>query len=245
MSDFPPVVFVTGTDTDVGKTVTSAALAVALGQLGSVAVYKPVQSGVASPAHTGDGSDVDEVRRLVGSEQPAGWAPPTLVEGIRLTDALAPVTAAARQGVRLPSVADHAARVAELAARHGHVLVEGSGGLLVGLDADGAGLADIARRVGRPVGFVVVVRAALGTLNHSALTVEALRSRGCAVLGLVVGAWPETPDLAQRCNLVDLPAVIGIELLGKVPDGAGGLSAAEFRAQVPAWLAPPLGEWRP
>jgi dethiobiotin synthetase len=78
-----------------------------------------------------------------------------------------------------------------------------------------------------------VVRAGLGTLNHTALTLEALARRDIAAR-VVIGAWPGRPSLVHVANLVDLPG----ELAGVVPEGVGEL--AGFRAAAPDWLAPAL-----
>ena len=77
--------------------------------------------------------------------------------------------------------------------------------------------------------MLVVATAGLGTLNHTELTVAELRRRGLTCVGVVVGAWPADPDLAARCNLVDLPAVTGVPLLGAVAAGAGGLDPGRVR----------------
>ena len=224
----PRVVVVTGTDTEVGKTVVTAALAASIGREQKVAVLKPAQTGVGAD----DAGDAYEVRRLSGLE--------SVHEGVRLRDPLAPSTAARREGVALPSVAEHAATVRELAATHDVVLVEGAGGLLVGLDGEGAGLSELASALELPFGFVVVARAGLGTLNHSALTTEALRRRGHPVLGLVVGSVPATPDLADTTNLADLEAVTGVPVIGRVPAGAGHMPPARFRSAAPTWFGPPV-----
>src|SRR5439155_23479314 len=92
--------------------------------------------------------------------------------------------------------------------------------------------ADLAAALGAPA--VVVARAGLGTLNHTALTLEALRRRGIAAR-VVLGAWPSSPELVHVCNLVDLP-----QLAGAVPAGAGSWPAPQFRAGAPDWLAPGL-----
>jgi dethiobiotin synthetase len=109
---------------------------------------------------------------------------------------------------------------------HDLVLVEGAGGLLVPLDGSGGTLADVAATLGASV--LVVAAAELGTLNHTALTAEALRTRGVTCVGIVIGAWPAKPDLAARCNLADLPTVTGLPLLGALPAGAGSLTRIEF-----------------
>jgi dethiobiotin synthetase len=207
---------VTGTGTGVGKTVVTsaiAALAVAAGR--RVAVLKPAQTGV----EPGQPGDVDEVRRLAGPSV-------TCRELARFPDPLAPATAARCAGLPPVTAATTITAARELAAEHDLVLIEGAGGLLVHLDDSGATLAAVAVALAAPV--VLVVAAGLGTLNHAALTVEALRTRGLCCVGMVIGAWPAEPDLTARCNLTDLPAVTGLPLLGALPAGAGRLTAAEF-----------------
>jgi dethiobiotin synthetase len=227
------VVIVTGTGTEVGKTITTAALvAVAHTRGQRVAVVKPVQTGL-QPGEAGDLADVD---RLAG--------PVETHELARLPDPLAPDTAARVAGRAIPAVAEHAAYVEKLSRRGDLdvVLVEGAGGLLVRLDASGGTLADLARALGvagLEVTFVVVAAAGLGTLNHSALTADALRARQLPCAGFVVGSWPQPPDepdLAMRCNLEDLPTSTGFPLIGVLPAGAGGLARAQFMTGAPAWL---------
>ena len=217
------ITIVTGTDTGVGKTVVTAALAVRAP--GRVAVVKPAQTGVA----VDEPGDLAEITRLTGLTD--------VFEGIRLRDPLAPTTAARRAGVPLPSVEAHAKAIDDLAAQCDTVLVEGAGGILVGLDADGNHLAGMARKLRTPFSFVVVTRPGLGTLNHTGLTVEALRARGLPVEGLVIGAWPAEPDLAEQCNLEDLPKVTGVPLLGRIPAGVGQWSQEAFTAAAPGWFA--------
>lgn len=221
------VLVVTGTGTGVGKTVVTAAVA-ALARAGGerVAVLKPAQTGVAP----GEPGDLDDVLRLAG--------PVTVRELGRYPDPLAPDTAARRAGAAPVTAAAAAGAAKDLAGTHDLVLVEGAGGLLVRL-AGADTLADVAALLAAPV--LVVAAAGLGTLNHTALTVEALRARSLTCAGVVVGAWPAEPDLAARCNLADLPAVTGVALLGALPDGAGRLPAAEFTSVARHTLAPALG----
>jgi dethiobiotin synthetase len=219
-----PVLVVTGTGTGVGKTVVTAAVAALA--TGRTAVLKPAQTGV-GPSDPGD---IDEIARLVPGVG--------VHELARYPDPLAPATAAARVG-RDPVTAGAAASCARrLAADHDLVLVEGAGGLLVRLAAADT-LADVAALLRAPV--LVVAAAGLGTLNHAALTVEAVRTRGLTCVGVVIGAWPAAPGLAERCNLVDLPVVTGVPLLGAVPEGAGALTAAEFTEVARHSLAAALG----
>ncbi|MEV0263700.1 dethiobiotin synthase [Streptomyces sp. NPDC050617] len=225
------VLVVTGTGTEIGKTVATAAVAAAARARGrSVAVLKPAQTGVAAD----EPGDVAEVLRLAG--------PVTGVELARFPEPLAPATAARRAGLT-PVRPDEIARTArKLAAEHDLVLVEGAGGLLVHLDESGATLADAARLLDAPV--LIVAPAGLGTLNATALTAEALRARGLRCRGVVIGSWPGAPDLAARCNLADFPTCAGAPLLGALPEGAAALDPAEFRAAAAGWLAPELdGTW--
>ncbi|MFD0366985.1 dethiobiotin synthase [Streptomyces sp. NPDC127114] len=223
------VIVITGTGTEIGKTVVTAAVA-ALAAAGgrSVAVLKPAQTGVGA----GEAGDADEVVRLAG-------AAVTGAELARYPEPLAPDTAARRAGLAPVAPAEVADAARKLAEEHDLVLVEGAGGLLVRFDEDGGTLADAARLLGAPV--LVVVPAGLGTLNSTSLTAEALRARGIEQLGVVIGSWPEAPDLAARCNLTDLPKAAGAPLLGAVPEGAGALAPEAFRAAAPGWLAPALG----
>ncbi|EME99424.1 ATP-dependent dethiobiotin synthetase BioD [Streptomyces mobaraensis NBRC 13819 = DSM 40847] len=227
------VLIVSGTGTELGKTMTTAAIAaVALAEGRSVAVLKPAQTGVAAD----EPGDVAEVRRLAG--------PVTGLELARYPEPLAPATAARRSGLPPVRPADVAAAAERLAASHDLVLVEGAGGLLVRLDDEGGTLADAARLLGAPV--LVVAAAGLGTLNVTALTAEALRSRGLVCAGVVVGSWPAEPDLAARCNVSDFPESAGVPLVGALPAGAGALAPGVFRARAGGWLGPEFsGTWSP
>jgi dethiobiotin synthetase len=88
---------------------------------------------------------------------------------------------------------------------------------------------------------LVVVGAGLGTLNHTALTLEALAHRGIALEGLVIGSWPAEPGLAERCNLRDLEVLAARPLLGALPEGAGALDRSDFLEVARAGLSPQLG----
>ncbi|KOU63396.1 dethiobiotin synthetase [Streptomyces sp. MMG1533] len=226
-----PVLVITGTGTEVGKTVATAAVAAAALASGrSVAVLKAAQTGV-RPDEAGD---ADEVARLAGAV--------TATELARYPEPLAPATAARRAGRAPVHPHEVAEAAAKLAAEHDLVLVEGAGGLLVRFDAAGGTVADAAGLLAAPV--LVVASAGLGTLNTTELTARELRTRGLGLAGIVIGSWPDAPDLASRCNLADLPDVSGAPLLGALPAGAGSLDPADFRAAAPGWLAPRLdGTW--
>ncbi|MEH3154485.1 MAG: dethiobiotin synthase [Gordonia paraffinivorans] len=212
---------VTGTSTDVGKTVATAALTVAAEAAGiTVGVCKPAQTGVLGD----EPGDIAEVIRLTGTR--------SVAEGIRYPEPLAPETAAARADMpplTLPDVLDVVARVSD----NDLVLVEGAGGVLVRLGPDLTAL-DVADALSAPL--VVVAAAGLGTLNHTELTVAAARARGVEVAGVVIGSWPDDPDLATRCNRDDLPRLTGVPIVGAVPAGAGRLAREVFRDRAPSWF---------
>ncbi len=211
------ITLVTGTDTGVGKTVATAALACKLTAEGKrVVVVKPAQTGVEDD----EPGDAQEVTRLSGV--PA-------VEGVRLRHALAPETAARLEGVTLPDLC--AQRDLVLSQDADHVLVEGAGGILVNI-GDAFTLLDLGAMLvdaGADLDVVVVCRAGLGTLNHSALTVWAIQQRGLYVSGLVVGSWPLNAGTVEEQNLLDLPAMSGVPVLGKLPGGR--CSPTERRVQ--------------
>ena len=182
-------VFVTGTDTDAGKTVVAAALVAALG----ADYWKPVQSG----ADELPGGDTGVVARLTGRPR-ADFPPPAYV----FQAALSPDQAAELEGVRIDP-----ARIV-LPARDRFLVVEGAGGLLVPLD--GATLMiDLAARLGLPI--VLAARTGLGTINHTLLSLEALARRGLPVAG-VVFSGPDHPR-----NLETIRRLGGAPILGRIP----------------------------
>ena len=219
-------VLVTGTDTGVGKTMVTAAIAAAAQAAGlRVAVVKPGQTGTA----LGEPSDVDVVRRLA--------APATAVT---LASYPGAAGAAGRRagggGWSRWSCTRSSTPSARRRETHDLVLVEGAGGLLVPMGLRPSGepwtVADLAVSLGAPA--VVVARAGLGTLNHIALTMEALARRAVPA-GIVLGAWPAAPELVHWSNLTDLvPAPAR-----RAPRGGGRARAG----RVPA-LRPRLADAR-
>ncbi|GAA4891362.1 dethiobiotin synthase [Actinomycetospora straminea] len=225
------ILVVTGTGTDVGKTVVVAAIAALARAAGErVTVVKPAQTGVAP----GEDGDLAAVAGLAG---PVG-----AVELARYPEPLAPATAARCAGtppVMAAEVVDAVrAQDADL------VIVEGAGGLLVRFNDLAETLADVAAGLAAPV--VLVASAGLGVLNTAALTAEALARRGLTLAGTVVGAYPEHPDLAERTNLDDLPTVTAAPLLGVLPAGLGAASPEDLLAAARCGLGPVLGGgWSP
>ncbi len=216
---------VTGTSTGVGKTITCAAIA-ALAADRRVAVLKPAQTGCAE-----EEGDIPLIARLAPGI--------TTRELRRFPDPLAPDVAARRSGIGPVGAPEVAAAARELDEDHDLVLVEGAGGLLVRFDDTGATIADVAWALGAPT--LIVASPALGTLNHTALTALALEQRGVHCVGVVIGAWPADPGLAERCNLEDLPREAGAPLLGVLPDGLGQLRGEAFLAGARSGLSPWFG----
>lgn len=176
------MIVVTGTDTGIGKTVAAAAIALRLG----AAYWKPVQAGL------DEESDSAAVARLAGVE--------VLPEAYRLTTPCSPHRAAEIDGVTIDPD--------RLAPPPGRVVIEGAGGALVPLTRDLL-YADLFARWGLPV--VVVARTALGTINHSLMTLEALRSRGVVVAGMLFSGEEVADSQDAIC------AMGGVRSLGRLP----------------------------
>jgi dethiobiotin synthetase len=230
------VLFITGTGTGVGKTIVTAAIAALARAAGQrAAVVKLAQTGV----HDGPGSDtpdLETVTRLSGVTDTHELA--------RFPDPLSPEAAARVSGKPPVDFARAAALITTLRATRDLVLVEGAGGLLVRYDADGATLPDLAtelNRQGLDAPALVVTTAGLGTLNHTALTLEALAARKIASAGVVIGSWPDQPGLAELANLTDLEVIAGAPLAGVLRQGAGALDRQAFHAVATAGLIPSLG----
>ncbi len=181
------VVLVTGTDTGVGKTVSASWLAWRASRRGSVALIKAAQTG-ADPRV--DGDEAFYRGALSGVDV-------TIETLAAFPEPLAPSIAARRAGRQVDFEA-LARRCEQVAASRDVTLVEGSGGLLVPLDEE-HDFADLAARLGARL--VVVVRPGLGTLNHTALTLEAAARRGLAVDALVCSGVSPEPKVVEQENL--------------------------------------------
>ncbi|MGC9974695.1 MAG: dethiobiotin synthase [Gaiellaceae bacterium] len=196
--------FVTATDTGVGKTVVTAALASLLRARGrDVAVFKPVQSGALADDPAGDAA-------ILGAECVYSFAAP-----------LAPLVAARAEGVTI-GLEPILTRAQQLAAKHELLLVEGAGGLLVPL-APGLDIADLAVSLGLPL--IVVARAGLGTVNHTLLTIEAARARGLEIAAVVLNG---ESDESTADNAALIEADSGARVLAHIPRLADPTDAAGY-----------------
>lgn len=219
--------FLTGTDTGVGKTMVSSALAHLLARKGvRVGVAKPFESGVSDPA------DLGEDGRLLR------WASDSQDEIDRITpyrfrEPLAPALAARREGVDIdwPSVVE--------TVRDGHnrcdfQLVEGAGGLLVPL-AGSHLVADLAEELALPL--LIVARAGLGTINHTLLTLESARSRGLKVAGWIINGLEFTANVAEQHAADEISRLTDIPCWGVLPQvvGTPQEKVAQLAREMQSW----------
>ncbi len=188
--------FVTGTDTGVGKTVLAAAIVAALHARGeSVKVLKPVITGLDEPPDPSWPTDHELLARTARSSPDdvvlIGYGPP-----------VSPHLAAELAGRAIDpmTLVD---RVREARNGHGALIVEGVGGLLVPL-AEGYDVRGFAADLGLPV--LIAARPGLGTINHTLLTLEAARAGGLDPLAVVLTPWPAEPDEIQHSNRLTIEA---------------------------------------
>lgn len=198
-------VLVTGTDTEVGKTLVTAGIVAALRQAGvPVQPLKPVESG------TDENGGVPADAQLLAT---CAGLPLGATHVVALAEPLAPVVAARRQGVEL-SMEPLDAAVAAVPDSTA-LVVEGVGGALVEVAA-GVFVADLPTRWGLPV--LVVAANRLGVLSHTLLTVQALQQRGAQVLGVVLNTMhPGPPSVAEQTNADELARLLTVPLLATIP----------------------------
>lgn len=201
--------FVTGTDTGVGKTVVTAAIALALRALG-------VDVGVVKPIQTGEG-DAETLRRLAELE-----AEPQEIAPYSFAAPLAPLVSARLEGKTI-DVTEVASTTLRLAARHDVALVEGIGGLCVPI-SEGATVVDLAVALGFPL--AIVARAGLGTVNHTLLTVREARRRDLEVAGVVLNG---AEDESTATNTELIQAFTGVPVLARVPWLGGAVTSGRLR----------------
>jgi dethiobiotin synthetase len=209
--------FVTGTDTGVGKSVVSAALVAALRARGErVAAVKPVLTGLDEPPAEGAWpADHDLLAR-------AADLAPEEVASFRFGPAVSPHLAAELAGAPLdPAAVVDATRAA--AARGDVAIVEGVGGLLVPI-APGLDVRGLAQALALPL--LVVARPGLGTINHTLLTLEAARAAGLDVRAVVLTPWPREPPAIERSNRETIARLGAVEVLTLGPTTPEALASA-------------------
>ena len=217
-------VFVTGTDTGVGKSVVAAALCAALAARGDrVAAFKPVVTGLDDPP-----GDWPFDHELLAGAANSGQAPEE-VAPLRFGPPASPHLAAELAGERIePAELLTAARAAEEAAdvtasQAGTLVVEGVGGLMVPL-TPGYLVRDFAVDLGFPL--LVAARPGLGTINHSLLTVEAARAAGLEVEAVVLTPWPGEPSTMEVSNRATIARLGAVEVRTLAPTTPAALADA-------------------
>jgi dethiobiotin synthetase len=219
--------FVTGTGTGVGKTIVSAALLAAMRAAGEPArAYKPVLTGLDEPA--GEWPPDHELLALAAGMSPEEVAP------LRYGPAVSPHLAAELAGASIDPTG-LVSRVREQPERT--VVVEGVGGLLVPL-ADGYSVRDLAVELGLPL--VIATSPALGTINHTLLTIEAARDSGLDVRAVVLTPWPTEPSRMELSNQETIARVGAVEVASLEEIASADIPAlARAGAHLPwrDWLA--------
>ncbi|MCZ6555875.1 MAG: dethiobiotin synthase [Candidatus Dadabacteria bacterium] len=206
MTKFPKGIFVTGTDTGVGKTVVTAAIAWNLTQAGKrVALMKPVQTGTIVSGPT----DIEFVQKVLGADYSLDVSCPYM-----FSDPVAPLVASMLVGERIDikKIKDSYSR---LSSDNDFVIVEGAGGLLVPILEDYF-MSDLALDLDLPV--LIVTRPNLGTLNHTFLTLESAKKRGLDVAGIVISNFPWDPGLPEQTNPELILSMTGDNILGVIPN---------------------------
>ena len=206
-------IFVTGTDTGVGKTVVAAGLAAAMKRAGyDVGVMKPIATGGRRRREGLVSEDAEFLAHVADVPEPLH-----VISPIVLAEPLAPAVAARRAGLSIDL--DLLWRAwEEIASAHEVVVVEGIGGLMVPI-TDQYRVVDLARDFGLPL--IVVTRPNLGTINHTILTVEAARSRRLTVKGLIINNLDaDTAGIAEETNPAELARETDLPILAGVPKDA-------------------------
>lgn len=216
--------FITGTDTGIGKTTVLSAVVAALHRQGwRVGVLKPVETGCdLGPDGRPLPQDAAQLRYFSGCQLDLRTICP-----VALKEPLAPLVAARREGVSI-DVNQIIQTHATVAATHDLTCIEGAGGLLVPI-APGVTFTDLAARLDASV--VVVVGSKLGAINHALLTIRYAQSVGLRVLGYVVNFLAAQPDVAARTN-VDVLAEWCGPTLGVVPYLGGVTMTEEYRRRL-------------
>ena len=218
--------FVTGTDTGVGKSIVAAAVCAALVARGErVAAFKPVVTGLAEP----DGDFPPDHELLAGAA--GGGQPPAEVAPYSYDPPLSPHLAAELADETIEP-ARLVATARALAADADVLIAEGVGGLLVPI-TPGYLVRDLARDLSLPL--IVAARTGLGTINHTLLTVEAARAVGLDVAGVVMTPWPAEPERIDRSNRAT------VERLASVP--VSGLGPVELDTLAARGAELPLDDW--
>jgi dethiobiotin synthetase len=229
----PRALFVTGTDTGVGKTLVTAALARHLTKQGlRLGVMKPVETGVTDVSRLGPDGELlcwASSNSRLGSDD---------ISPYRLKSPLAPAVAASREQIRI-NYAELLEQARSMIAEHDFTLIEGAGGLMVPL-AGGLLMADFAKSLEIPL--LVVCRPNLGTSNHTLLTLFAARTMEVPLAGYLLNNMPAEQSVAEQTAPHSLASLTTEELLGVLPQvfGSEQDKVERLAQEIPAMPTYPL-----
>jgi len=202
-------IFITGTDTGVGKTLVTGGLCLSLRAQGiGAGVMKPVETGCPPRGKKLVPQDALFLKNLLKLKDKLDVIAP-----YRFRAPLAPFLAGKMEGVRI-SLSKISRALNALVSRHDIILVEGAGGLLVPLTKT-LTYAELCKRLVLPI--ILVVSNRLGAINHTLLTLRAAESLGIECLGIILNTGEKTHDLAQKTNRRVLDAVCGTPVIGEIP----------------------------
>ena len=195
-------IFVTGTDTEIGKTVIAGGLAAILKQA-------DVNVGVMKPISTGDMTDAEYLKHAAQVDDPLH-----LINPVSLCHPLAPSVSANIEGKHV-DMSQISKAYSILKQKYDYLIVEGVGGIAVPINDDKL-VVDLIKYLGLPI--IIVANAGLGTINHTMLTVEYARQHQITILGIVLNMFQsEKTSLAELTNPVEIERVTQIPVLGVVP----------------------------
>ena len=208
--NFPRGIFISGTDTDVGKTVATAALACCMEKSGKdVTVIKPFQTGTGVEGFL----DIEFIYKALGRDFELEKVCP-----VRLSNPLSPYSAAEIENIEINIPLILSSLKEKLLDSSGTVLFEGAGGLLVPITKKYF-MSDFAKDMG--LQLIIVSRPGLGTLNHTLLTIEHAKQKGLKILGIIICDYPSSPDLAESLNIKTIMRLTDVEIIGVVPSIKG------------------------
>jgi dethiobiotin synthetase len=198
--------FVTGTDTDVGKTIISSGLAAVLKEKGmDVGVFKPLLSGISRQDPSSDTSLLKELSQTALTSEE--------ITPYEFREPLAPYVAAKLEG-RVVTIGDVVSHWEKIRLKHDFYIIEGAGGISVPLGEDFL-VSDLMKALQLPI--VIVARPNLGTFNHTFLTVQYAKNLGVPIAGIVINGINDQPDLAEETNPLLIADLCGVPLLGITP----------------------------
>ena len=202
----PRTIFITGTDTGVGKTIVTAAVCSCIKSSGKrVAAMKPIQTGT----DTQKTLDIEFVYKVLDEE--------FLIDDVcpyRFTKPLSPKLASEVSGKEI-HVNDILSAYKTLEEKFEYVVIEGAGGILAPVK-NNYFIVDLINEMESPV--IIVTRPALGTINHTLLTIESAKNKGLSILGIIVNKYPIDPDDSELTNPDEIASISGLPILGIIPE---------------------------